>query len=69
MAEGKDIVDYNPDVDYEGSESKVEPVTQGQKEEDPDAEYAKMEMSRSETLHQRMIPWEVYMGILRVHKA
>ena len=25
--EGKDIVDYDPDVDYEGSETTVEPVT------------------------------------------
>ena len=25
---GKDITDYDPDVDYEGSEPKVEPVAQ-----------------------------------------
>ena len=31
MAEGKDIVDYNGDVNYEGSEPKNEPVTQEEK--------------------------------------
>ena len=40
--EGKDIADNNPDIDYEGLESEVEPVTQEHKEVDPDAEYAKM---------------------------
>ena len=33
--EGKVIADYDPDLDYEGSEPKNEPVTQEQKEEDP----------------------------------
>ena len=41
--EGKVIVDYNPDVDYEQSEPKNEPVAQDQREVNPDAEYAKME--------------------------
>ena len=42
--EGEDIADYNPDVDYEGSESKIEPVAQEEKEENSDAEYANMEI-------------------------
>ena len=58
-AEGKDIVDYDPDLDYEGSEPEVEPVTQEQSKVDPNAENAKMERPRSGTLCQRMIPWEV----------
>ena len=61
--EGKDIVDYNPDVDYEGSESQNDPVAQEKKEEDPVMEYAKMDMPRSGTLHQRMEPWEMMKGI------
>ena len=67
--EGKDIVDYNADEDYEGSELKNEPVTQEQREVDPDAEYAKREMPQNGTLHQRMMPQDVYMGILWVNKA
>ena len=43
-AEGEDIADYHLETDYEGSEPKNEPVAQEQKEEDPDAEYAKMEL-------------------------
>ena len=41
-AEGKDIADYDPDIDYEGAKLENEPVTQDQREVDPDAEYAKM---------------------------
>ena len=67
--EGEVIADYNPDIDYEGSEPKVETDTQKQREVDPDTEYAKMEMPRSGTLRQRMTPWETYMGNLQVHKA
>ena len=36
--EGRDIADYDLDVDNEGSEPKVEPVTQEQREVDPNAE-------------------------------
>ena len=43
-AEDKHIVDYDLDVDYEGSEPKVEPVAQEQSEVYPDTEYAKMEI-------------------------
>ena len=68
-AEGRDIADYDPDVDFEGSELKVEPVAQEQREVDPDVEYAKMEIPRNGTLCQRMMPWDVYMGILWVHKG
>ena len=67
--EGKVIADYNLDIDYEGSEPKVESVAQDEREVDSDAEYAKMEMSRDGTLHQRMMPWEQYMGIQWAHKA
>ena len=63
-AKGGVIADYDPYIDYEGSEPEVESVTQEQREVDPDAEYAKMEMLRNGTFCQKMIPWEVYMGIL-----
>ena len=43
-SEGKVIADYDPDVDYEGSEPKNEPVTQEEKEEDPDKKDAFMEI-------------------------
>ena len=43
-AEGKVIIDYNPDVDYEGSEPKNEPVAWEEKEENSDTEYANIEM-------------------------
>ena len=55
--------------DNEGSETKIEPVAQEQREVDPVAEYTKMEMPRNGTLHQRMMPWEMYIEILQVHKA
>ena len=67
--EGEVIADYGPDVDYEGSVPKVEPDAQDQRKVDSDAEYAKMKMPREETLHQRIMPWETYTGILWVHKA
>ena len=35
--EGKVIVDYNPNIDYEGSEPEIEPVAQEEKEETSDA--------------------------------
>ena len=41
---GKDIEDYNLDVDYEGSEPKVKQSALEQREVDPDAEYANMEI-------------------------
>ena len=68
-AEGKDIADNNLDIGYEGSEPQVEPDAQEQRDIDPDAAYAKMEMPRNGTLCQRIISWETYMGILWVHKA
>ena len=42
--EGNDIADYEPGIDYEGSEPKVKQCAQEQKEVDPDAEYAGMEV-------------------------
>ena len=65
---GRDITDYDLDIGYEGSEPKVEQVAQEQREVDPDAQYAKIEMSRNGNLCQRMMPQEVYMGIQWVHK-
>ena len=53
--EGKDIVDYDPDVDYEGLEMEVDTVAQDQSEVDPGAEYVKMELPCDGTLHQRMM--------------
>ena len=61
-AEGGNIAEYHPDVNYEGSEPKAEPVAQEQWEEDPDAECAKMEMPRSGTLCQRMMPLDLDRG-------
>ena len=62
--EDKDIVvDYDP-----GSEPKSALVTQEQKEEDPNAEYGKMELLQQETFYQIMIPWEMMKGIQWVHR-
>ena len=61
-AEGKNIADYNLDVDYVGSEPEVEPVTQDEREVDPHAEYTKMDIPHDWSFHQRMMPWEQYMG-------
>ena len=66
---GKDIADYDLDIDYEGSEPKFQPVTQVEREADPDAEYAKMEIPLGGTLCQRMMPQEQYKGILWEHMA
>ena len=68
-AEGKDIADYDPDVDNVGSKPQVEPVAQDEWEFDPDAEYVNMEIPQDGTLHQRMMPWKQPMGILQVHRA
>ena len=55
-AECEVIADYDPDVDYEKSEPEIEPDAQEQREDDPDAAYAKMEIPRNGTLCQRMMP-------------
>ena len=52
-----------------GSEPEVESVTQDEREVDPDAEYANMEIPHDGTLCQGMMPWEQYKGILQVHRA
>ena len=57
---GEDIADYDPEVDYGGSEPVVEQSAQEQREVDPDAEYAEMEIPQDGTLHQRMMPWDQY---------
>ena len=67
--EGKDIAGYDLDVDYEGSEPEVKQSAQEQKEVDPDAEYAEMEIPQDGILRKRMMPQDQYMGILRVHRA
>ena len=67
--EGKDIADYNLDVDYEGSEPEVEPVTQVEREISSDAEYANREIPHEGSLCQRMMPQAQYKGILWVHRA
>ena len=66
---GKDIADYDLDVDYEGSEPKAKQSAQEQREVDPDAEFVEMEIPQDGTLHQRIMPQEQYKGILRVHRA
>ena len=48
---------------------KVEPVTQEEREVDPDAEYVEIEIHQDGTLFQRMMPQKQYMGILWVHRA
>ena len=42
--EGKDILDYHLDVDYEGSECENELVIKAEVKENSDTEYAKMEI-------------------------
>ena len=42
-AEGEDIANYDLDVDYVGSEPKVEPMAKDENEVDPDAECANIE--------------------------
>ena len=61
---GKDIADYNLDIDYEGSEPKAKPVTQDKSKVNPDAEYANIEIPWDGTFCQRMMPKDIYMGIL-----
>ena len=60
--EGGDIADYDMDIYYEVSEPDNEQAAQKQREVDPNEEYAKMEMPKSGTLPQRMMPWDMYMG-------
>ena len=55
-AKGKVIVDYGPNIDYAGSEPKIELVAQEEKEENSNAEYANMEIPCKGTFFQRMIP-------------
>ena len=47
--EGKDIVDY--DLDYEGLEPKIQPVTQERNKVDPDAEPPQDDYA-SESIHE-----------------
>ena len=43
-AEGEVIVDYDLDIDCEGSKQKNEPIAQEEQQENSDAEYANMEI-------------------------
>ena len=69
VTEGEYIADYDPYIDYEGSEPKGKQSAQEHREVDPDAEYAEMEIHQDGTLCQRMMPWDQYMWILWVHRA
>ena len=66
---GKDIEDYNPGVDYDRSEPKVQQSAQEKREADPDTEYVNIKIPQDGTLCQRMMHLEQYMGILWVHTA
>ena len=54
-AEEEVIADYKLDIDYEGSEPKVEPNAQEEKEENSDPEYATMEIPHDSIFYQRMM--------------
>ena len=53
-AEGKVIIDYGLDVDYEESEPKIEPDAQEEKDENSDKEYTNIDIPCDRTLCQRM---------------
>ena len=67
-AEGKVIADYDLDIDYEGSEPKNEPVTQEEKDKDPNAECASMKILCTGTFCQRMILCNVLKSIQWVQR-
>ena len=58
------MADYHLNINYEGSESKNEPVTYEEKEENSDAEFACMEMPHEGTFHQRMTPCNAMQKII-----
>ena len=62
------IADYDPDVDYEGSEPDNKPVDQKNNEENSKAEYAKMEIPHTGTFCQRMMFCELMIGIQWLHR-
>ena len=66
-AEGNVITDYDLDVDYEGSDPQNKPDSQEEKEENSDAEYAKMEIPHDETVCQRMMHCNILQRIQHVH--
>ena len=66
--EGKVIVGYNPDIDYERLEPKNEPLAQAEKEENTDAKFTNMEIPQAETFYQRMMPCNVVQRISRYIK-
>ena len=65
----KEIADYDPDIDYEGTDLEVEPVAQEEREVNPDKEYANMDTPHDVTLCQRIRHLENCKGTLWVHRA
>ena len=65
--EGKVIVDYILDVDYEGSETKNATVALEEEEENSVTEYVCIEIPHEGTFHQRMMPCNVILRIQWVH--
>ena len=66
---GGPVADYDPDEDYEDSEPEVEPVIQVKREVNPDAEFANMDILHKWTLHRRMMPQDLHMRILLLHRV
>ena len=58
---------YNSDVDYKVSKPKNEPCAQEEKEENSDAHYVNMEISRKGTFCQRMMPCNLMQRIQWLH--
>ena len=56
------------DVDYEGSEPKIEPISQEEKEENSVTEYANMLIPQKGTFHQRTMCCKVFQRIQWVHQ-
>ena len=67
--EFKAVADNDPDVDYEPEVSDPDVKAVDEDEENSDAKYAKMELPRARTLHQRMMNQKVANIIKRVHWA
>ena len=65
-AEGKVIADYDPNVNYEGSEHENEIVGQEEEEKNSNAEYVNMKIPQAGTFHQRMMPCNVMQRIQQV---
>ena len=66
---GEVVADYKSDVDYEpeGSDPEIKPVNHIQEKEDPEAEYAKMEIPCQGTVHQRSMSCKVAEAFEHIH--